>query len=54
MSDDELWSIFNEVVETLTDRMVVEKRELKFTLARLNRVMAAKPTDETAKRRNIN
>lgn len=53
MSDDELWSIFNDVVETLTDRMVVEKRELKSTLARLNKITPAKRTDETAKRRNI-
>lgn len=53
MSDDELWSIFNDVVDALTDRMVAEKRELKSTLARLNRIMATKPADETAKRRNI-
>lgn len=53
MSDDELWSIFNDVVETLTDRLVVEKSELKSTLARINRAAAIELTDETATRRNI-
>ena len=53
MSDDELWSIFNDVAETLTERMVAEKSELKSRLEQLNGLMATKRTDETAGRRNI-
>jgi hypothetical protein len=51
MSDDELWRIFKDVAETLTERMVTEKHELKSRLAQLHGLMAIKRTDETAKRR---
>jgi hypothetical protein len=51
MSDDELWRIFKDVAETLTERMTTEKQELKSRLARLDGLTAIKNTAETAKRR---
>jgi hypothetical protein len=51
MSDDELWRIFKDVAETLTERMAAEKHELKSRLARLDGLVAIKSTDKTAKRR---
>ncbi len=51
MSDDELWRIFKDVAETLTERMNAEKQELKSRLARLNGLTAIKNTNEAAKRR---
>jgi hypothetical protein len=51
MSDDELWRIFKDVAETLTERMTTEKQELKSRLARLDGLTAIKNTDEIAARR---
>jgi hypothetical protein len=51
MSDDELWRIFKDVAETLTERMNAEKQELKSRLARLDGLTAIKNTYEAAKRR---
>ena len=51
MSDDELWRIFKDVAETLTERMTIEKQELKARLARLDGLTAIKSTEEIAKRR---
>jgi hypothetical protein len=51
MSDDELWRIFKDVAETLTERMTTEKQELKSRLARLDGLTAIKNTDEIAERR---
>jgi hypothetical protein len=51
MSDDELWRIFKDVAETLTERMTTEKQELKSRLARLDGLTAINNTDELAKRR---
>jgi hypothetical protein len=55
MSDDELWRIFKDVAETLTERMTTEKQELKqelkSRLARLDGLTAVKNADEIAKRR---
>jgi hypothetical protein len=51
MSDDELWSIFKDVAETLAERMTTEKQELKSRLARLDGLTAVKNTGEIAKRR---
>jgi hypothetical protein len=55
MSDDELWSTFNDVVEALTERLAVEKRELKsaFRISTSQQSNGPKPTDHAAKRRNI-
>lgn len=51
MSDDELWRIFKDVAETLTERMTTEKQALKSRLARLDGLTAIKNTGEAAKRR---
>jgi len=51
MSDDELWRIFKDVADTLTERMTIEKQELKARLARLDGLTAIKSTEEIAKRR---
>jgi hypothetical protein len=51
MSDEELWRIFKDVAETLTERMAAEKYELKSRLARLDGLIAIKRTNDMAKRR---
>jgi hypothetical protein len=50
MSDDELWRIFNEVAETLTERMATEKQELTCRLVQLDSRTAIKKTGETTNR----
>ena len=42
---------FKDVAETLTERMTIEKQELKARLARLDGLTAIKSTEEIAKRR---
>ena len=49
MSDDELWRIFKDVAETLTERMAAEKQELVSRLERLDDLVA-KRTHEIASR----
>jgi hypothetical protein len=41
MPTDELWLLFEDLAATLTDRMIVEKSELKDRLRQLNGPRAA-------------
>jgi hypothetical protein len=50
MSDDELWRMFNDIAETLTERMATEKQELTSRLMELDSLTARKKTDETTNR----
>jgi hypothetical protein len=52
MSDDELWRIFKDVAETLTERMDTEKHELESRLAHLEGLTTVMGADETTNRRS--